>query len=350
MATLGASTISLIDAMRSTGAEGAADVAEVLNRLSPVYRNAMSVECNDGTRHKHKIRTGLPTNAWGRLYQGIPQSKSGFQMVADTTGFVEGRSSVDTRELEIAKNPALLRQQEADGQIESMKQTIESGIFYSDVVTTPEQFKGFFARYNTLSGGSNPSPASAQVIDGGGSGSNNCSIVVLTWSDASAHLIYPQGTVGGIQRTDMGVQRVLDGNGNAYYVKEEVFRAHVGLAVKDWRYNARISNINATNRDAGTVDLYGLLRKAFYSLQGVYQTALRDGSGKPNPNASAEGRTVIYMNRATLAALDALGTNGSANTALRLTQMELEGRMVMAYRGIPIEVTDALLDTEAKVS
>jgi hypothetical protein len=148
----------------------------------------------------------------------------------------------------------------------------------------------------------------------------------------------------------MGVQRVSDGNGNSYYVKEEVFRTHVGLAVKDWRFNARICNINATNRDAGTVDLYGLLRKAFYSLQGVYQTAMKSGDGKPNPNAAAEGRTVIYMNRATLAALDALGTNGSANTALRLTQTELEGRMVLSYRTIPIEITDALLDTEAKVS
>lgn len=350
MATIGASTISLIDEMRSTGAEGAADVAEVLNRLSPVYANAMSVECNNGTRHKHKIRTSLPTVTWGRLYQGIPQSKSGFAMVEDTTGFVEGRSSVDTRELEIAKNPALLRQHEADGQIEAMKQALETGIFYGDVVATPEQFKGLAARYNTLATGSSPSAASSQVINGGGSGSNNCSIWCVTWSDAATSLLYPNGTAGGIQRFDMGVQRVLDQNSNSYYVKEEVFRTHVGLAVKDWRYNARICNINATNRDAGTVDLYGLLRKMFYNLQGVYQTALRTNDGKINENAAAEGRTVLYMNRATLAALDALGTNGSANTALRLTQTELEGKPVLSYRTIPIEITDALLDTEAAVA
>ena len=350
MSTIGASALSLIDAMRSVGEEGKADVAEVLNRLSPVYRNAMSVECNNGTRHKHKIRTSLPTVTWGRLYQGIPQSKSGFAMVEDTTGFVEGRGTVDTRELEINPNPALLRQQEADGQIESMKQTLETGIFYGDVVTTPDQFKGLAARYNTLASGSSPTVASAQVINGGGSGSNNCSIWCVTWSDAATTLLYPKGTAGGINREDMGRQRVLDANGNSYYVMEEVFRAHVGLAVKDWRYNARICNINATNRDAGTVDLYGLLRKMFYALQGVYQTALLASDGKPNPNASAEGRTVIYMNRATLAALDALGTNGSANTALRLTNMELEGRMVLAYRGIPIEISDALLDTESAVS
>jgi hypothetical protein len=344
--------ISLIDQMRGTGPEGAANaqVAEVMNRLSPVYRNAMSVECNNGTRHRHKIRTSLPSSTWGRLYQGIPQSKSGYAMVEDTTGFVESRSSVDTRELAIATNPALLRQLEADGQIEAMTQTLESTIFYGDVITTPEQFKGLAARYNTLATGSSPSAASSQVINGGGNGSNNCSIWVVTWSDTATTLLYPKGTSGGIQREDKGEQRVLDANGNAYYVKEEIFRAHCGLAVKDWRYNARICNINATNRDAGTVDLYALLRKAFYSLQGVYQTALRTQDGKLNPNASAEGRTVIYMNRATMAALDALGTNGSQYGALRLSTMELEGRMVPAYRSIPIEVTDALLDTEAAVS
>ena len=176
MATIGASTISLIDMMRSAGEQTTADVAEVMNRLSPVYRNAMHVPCNNGTRHRHKIRTSLPTVTWGRLYQGIPQSKSGFAMVEDTTGFVEGRSSVDTRELDINPNPALVRQQEADGQIEAMTQTLETGIFYGDVVTTPEQFKGVAARYNTLASGSSPSAASAQVVDGGGTGSNNCSI------------------------------------------------------------------------------------------------------------------------------------------------------------------------------
>jgi hypothetical protein len=55
------------------------------------------------------------------------------------------------------------------------------------------------------------------------------------------------------------------------------------------------------------------------------------------------------MNRDVLQALDALGTN-SGNAALMLKPDELEGRTVMTYRGIPIEVTDALLSTEAVVS
>jgi hypothetical protein len=76
---------------------------------------------------------------------------------------------------------------------------------------------------------------------------------------------------------------------------------------------------------------------------------MKGADGTFNANASIEGRTVIYMNRDVLQALDALGTN-SGNAALMLKPDELEGRTVMTYRGIPIEVTDALLSTEAVVS
>src|SRR5690349_19324144 len=136
MATLGSSYLSLIDAMRAAN-DPNAEVVEVLNRLSPVFRNGFTVECNQGTQHLHSIRTGLPSVTWGRLYQGIPQSKTGRAAVTDTTGFVEGLSSVDTRLLDISKNPAALRMQEGEGFMEAMTQEAETGIFYHDILTTP---------------------------------------------------------------------------------------------------------------------------------------------------------------------------------------------------------------------
>jgi hypothetical protein len=347
MATIGNSYLSLIDAFRAGGDNESAEIAEVLNRLSPVYRNAFTVEANSGTLHKHSIRTGLPSVTWGRLYQGIPQSKSTRAQVTDSTGFVEGLSTVDERLLDISQNAAALRLSEGETFLESITQEVETGIFYHDVVTTPEKFKGLAARYNATTGAT-ATNAAAQVIKAGGSGSDNTSIWFVTWSEKATHLIHPQGTKAGIQRQDMGRQRVLDGSGNPYYVKEELFRLHVGLAVRDWRYNARIANIDVSDVQAGSVDLYKYMRAAFYKLQGVYATAMRDGSGRLNENASVEGRTVIYMNRTMLEALDATGTNAS-NGALLLKPMELEGRVVQSYRGIPIEVTDALLNTESVV-
>lgn len=345
MATIGASYLNLIDMFRAGGDAATAEVVEVLNRLSPVVRNAFTVEANRGTTHIHSIRTGLPAVTWGRLYQGIPQSKSGRASVTDTTGFVEGLSTVDTRLLDISPNAAAVRMSEGEAFLESLVQEAESGFFYHDVLTTPEKFKGLAARYNA-SGGSG---AGNQIVKAGGAGSDNTSIWFVTHGEKATHLIHPKGTKAGIQREDKGEQRVTDSDGNAYYVKEELFRWHLGVAVRDWRYNARVANIDVSDMVAGSVDLYKFMRQAFYKLQGVYATSMRSAGGKLNENASVEGRTVIYMNRGTLEALDATGTN-SSNAALQLKPMELEGRMVQSYRGIPIEVTDALLNTEAAVA
>jgi hypothetical protein len=345
MATIGNSYLSLIDMFRNGGDTATAEVAEVLNRLSPVARNAFTVEANKGTQHQHSIRTGLPAVTWGRLYQGIPQSKSTRANVIDTTGFVEGLSTVDVRLLEISPNPAATRMAEAESFLESLRQEVESQFFYGDVATTPEKFKGMAARYNATGGGG----AGNQIVKAGGSGSDNTSVWFVTHSENATHLIHPKGTKMGIDRQDKGEQRVYDANNNPYYVKEELFRWHIGVAVRDWRYNARIANIDVSDLIAGSVDIYKFMRSAFYKLQGVYATALKNGDGSINGNASVEGRTVIYMNRTVLEALDATGTN-SSNGALMLKPMELEGRVVQSYRSIPIEVTDALLNTESVVS
>lgn len=341
MATIGNTYLSLIDYFRNGGDETIATVVEMLHENSAAVKDAVVTECNKGAVHQHTIRTGLPEVSWGRLYKGIAQSKSGKAQVQDATGFVEGLSSVDTRLLELAgEKGAALRLDEASAFIESMTQEVETGIFYHDADTAPEKFTGLAARYNALSGAA----ISRNVRSAGGSGSDNTSIWFVTWGDNATTLLHPKNTKAGLTREDMGRQRVLDASNNPYFVEEELFRWHVGLAVRDWRYNARICNIDVSNMQAGSVDLYKFMREAYHRLHRVRATSdMRD------PNASRTGRTVIYCNSDVYEALDALQVNTS-NTALRLTPRELEGQEVMTYRGIPIRRTDALLNTEAAVA
>lgn len=340
MATIGNTFLSLIDLYKGTGGTNAqiGEVIEVLRQLNPLMEDAVTAEANMGTYHRHTIRTGLPTVTWGMLYQGIPQSKSSTQQVDDTTGFVEGLSTVDTRLLDISPNPAAVRLSEGRAYLEAMAQEVQRGFFYHDTVTTPEKFRGLAARYNKLGGGG----AGNQIINAGGVGSDNTSIWFVTHGDAYTTLIHPKGTQAGVTREDKGEQRTVDGNGNVYYVKEELFRQHVGVAVRDWRFNARIANIDVSDVQAGTVDLYKFMRKASYKLQ-------NRRTAKMNGDVAAQGRTVIYMNRDMIEALDALGTN-SGNGALMIRPMELEGKEVMSYRGLPIRETDALINAEALVS
>ena len=339
MATIGNSYIGIIDMLKGAGGTDAqiGEVVEALRTLNPLMEDAVTAEANMGTFHRHTIRTGLPDVAWGRLYQGIPQSKSTTQQVDDTTGFVEGLSTVDTRLLEISPNPAAVRMSEGRAFLESMAQEVQRGFFYHDTATAPEKFKGLSARYAKLGGGG----AGNQIVDAGGVGSDNTSIWFVTWGDPYTTLIHPKGTKAGIVREDKGEQRVTDSTG-VYYVKEELFRQHVGTAVRDWRYNSAVRNIDYSDVVAGTVDLYKFMRKAYYKLQG------RRSAKMPN-DVAAQGRTVIYMNRDMLEALDALGTN-SSNPALKLDRMELQGQEVTTYRGLPIRETDALINAEARVT
>lgn len=339
MATIGNSFLNLID-MISSEDEQMAKVIEMLHRLSPFVQDAIATPCNSGTSHMHSIRTGLPAVVWGRIYQGIPQSKSARAQVKDTTGFVEGLSTVDKRLLDISPNAAATRLAEAKSFLESLTQAAETAAFYANSNINPEQPMGLATRYSKLSGGQ----ASSQVISAGGSGSDNTSAWFVTHAEDATTLIYPQGTKAGITREDKGEQRVTDTNGNAYYVMEELFRWHFGVAVRDWRTNARVCNIDVSDLQAGTVDIYKFLRKAYHKLHQV-----RFAQDMKDPNAASIGRTVLYVNSDLYEAMDAMQTS-TTNTALRLTPMDLEGREVMTYRGIPIRKTDALLNTETVVS
>ena len=331
MATLGNSFVDLIDIYKQQDGRGSfVPVIEMLMEMNPILEDAIAVECNKGSTHLHTVRTGLPSVAWGKLYQGIPNSKGRTAQVEDTTGFVEGLSTVDKRLLELSTNEGAVRLSEAQAFLESMAQEVATKMFYGDTASDPEEFMGLAPRFNSLSASNGN-----QIIDAGGTGSDNTSIWFVTWGDNQCNLLYPKGTSAGVQREDMGDQRVLDGSGNAYYAKEEKFSWHVGMAVKDWRYVSRIANVDVSLMEAGSVALYDFMRKAYYQLQN---------------RRVAGGKIAIYCNRDVLEALDALATNaGASDNFVRLKPMEIEGKEVMTYRGIPIREVDALLNNEAQV-
>jgi len=332
MAIIGNTYFDLIDMYRlDDGQGGIAEVIEMLAEMNPILDDAIAVECNSGAKHKHTVRGGLPAVTWGQLYKGIPNDKSHTVQVEDTTGFVEGRSTVDIRVLELSNGKeGAIRLSEASAYLEAMNQEIATKLFYGNTVSDPEEFMGFGPRFNSLSAANGN-----QIIDAGGVGADNTSVWFVTWGDRQCQMLYPAGTQAGVKREDHGKQRVLDAAGNAYYAMEETFTWHAGLAVKDWRYVARVANIDVSLMDAGSVDLYKFMRKAYYKLQ------TRRVPG---------GKQCIYCNRDVLEALDALGTNaGASDNFTRLKVKEIQGEEVMTYRGIPIRETDAILNTEARI-
>lgn len=341
MAIIGQTFPQLIDAHK---ASQPGQVIELLAQDNPVLDDAIARQCNMGATERTMIRTGLPSTTWGRLYKGVPQSKATMQQVDDTTGFLEARSAIDTRLLALAKDPAKQRLVDSAPFFEAMNQEMAAGIFYHDIATTPERFKGLGARYDAYYTGVKtgaPKKADAQVVDGGGRGSDNTSIWFVTWGDHATSLIYPEGTTAGVKMMDKGEEPVLDADGNTYYAKVATYEWHIGVTVKDWRYNARIANIDVSDMLAGNVDLWALLREGYYRLK----SRRRDGMAS---------RIAIYMNTDVMQVLDAQSTDRALTTArnntVSLGHAEVEGKEVRTYRGIPIRETDALLNTEAALS
>jgi len=332
MATLGASFVDLIDIYKQQDGHGNfTPVIEMLTEMNPMLDDAIAVECNKGTTHLHTVRSGLPAVTWGKLYQGIPNGKGKTSQVEDTTGFVEGLSTIDTRLLELSTNEGAVRLSEAQSYLEAMSNEVASKMIYGNSASDPEEFMGLAPRFNSLSAANGN-----QIINAGGTGSDNTSIWFVTWGDNQCNMLYPKGTMAGVQRKDMGEQRVTDSSGDAYYAKEEKFTWHVGIAVRDWRYVARIANIDVSLMQGGSVALYTFMRKAFYKLQN---------------RRVAGGKIAIYCNRDVLEALDALASNaGASDNFIRLKTTEVEGKEVMTYRGIPIRETDAIINTEAVVA
>ena len=331
MAVIGSSYVDLVDLYKQQDGKGQyVEIIEMLKEMNPMLEDAIAVECNKGTTHLHTVRSGLPDVSWGRLYQGIPNGKGRTAQVEDTTGFAEGLSTVDTRLLQLSTNEGAVRLSEAQAHLEAISQEVQSKMIYGNTASDPEEFMGLAPRFNSLSAANGN-----QIIDAGGTGSDNTSVWFVTWGDNQCNLLYPKGTMAGVQREDMGEQRVTDANNNAYYAKEEKFSWHVGLAVKDWRYVSRVANIDVSDMNAGSVQLYDFMRKAYWKLQN---------------RRVAGGNMAIYCNRDVLEALDALATNaGASDSFVRLSRTEIEGQEVLSYRGIPLRETDAILNTEARV-
>lgn len=333
MATIGNTYIGLIDQYKQTGPDGqiTSDIIEMLQQSNPILTDAVTIECNDGTSNKATVRTGIPDGTWRDLYGYVQPSKTTNKQITDTTGMLENWSSVDPDLVKLAgTNGNQIRLNEASGILDGMANQVAEAMFYGNEAGNASEFTGLSPRFNDLS-----AENGSQIIDAGGTGTDNASIWMVVWGVNTVHALYPRGTMAGVERKDLGEIVETNDQGAKRLMLSEQFKWHIGLTVKDWRYVARIANIDVSEMQAGNVDLYAFLRKAYYKLK------QREIPG---------GRAAIYVNSDVMEALDALATNaGTTDNFVRLTPTEVEGQQIMTYRGIPIREVDALINTEARV-
>lgn len=341
MAELNVKNPGLVDILTRTNAGGdIAQIIELAEKSNPIMRDAVYTECNDGTKHQHVIRTGIPEPAWRRYNSGVKQGKTTTAKVVDTTGMAEEFSVVDKALADMNGNAAAYRASEMSGLVEGFNQFMARNMVYGSIATTPDGFMGLDVRYN------DPGVASGrQLINGGGSGSDNTSIWFVTWGPRATTLLYPKGSAAGLSRQDMGVQLwdAQDGSGK-FKAYVDHLKWDMGLSVGDWRGNARIANIDvsALTKDAATgADLLDLLIDA----EEMIDTSSRVGIDS-NGNL-VEGKTVIYVGRTVAKFLRKQALN---KKNVNLTVEEVAGERVTMWGDMPVRRLDAITDTESAIT
>lgn len=322
-----------------------AAIVELLSQNNEILEDMMWIEGNLPTGHKTTVRTGLPSATWRLLNYGVELSKSTTAPIIDTCGNLEAESQIDVDLARLNGNTAEFRLSESRAFIESMSQTMASTIVYGSTAVNPERFTGLAPRYNTVS------TATAQtannVIDAGGTGSDNTSIWIVNWGPETMHGIFPKGSTAGLIHQDKGEHRVYDSANRPYWALVDHYKWECGLTVRDWRYAVRIANIDVSDLNGGSAaNLINLLVRAFYRLPTAAQSASPIQTSDAPSIVGPMGRTVIYCNRTVRTYLDLQAMN---KTNVLLQMMEWNGKPITMFRGIPIRNVDAILNTEARV-
>lgn len=310
-------------------------IVELLSQTNEVLDDMLWAEGNLPTGHRTNVRTGLPEVAWRLLNQGVVPSKSTTAQIDEACGMMEAWSEVDCDLAKLNGNTSEFRLSEAQAFIEAMNQEMASTIFYGNSSVAPEEFTGFSPRYSTVD--ENLAENAKNVLNAGGTGTDNMSIWLVCWGTNTVHGIFPKGSKAGLEHFDHGEQTIqgqVEIGTSRMRAYQDQWKWKCGLALKDWRYVVRIANIDTSDlvENAGSqADLINLMIKAMHKL--------------PSLNM---GKCAFYMNRTAIQMLDIQRRDDVAAAGMKYE--EVDGKLVPHFRNIPIRKVDALLTTEEAVA
>lgn len=327
MGVLATTNPTLADLASRMDADGGIDtIVEILNQTNEILDDMTFIEANGTTHHKTTVRSGLPEATWRKLNYGVQPTKAKTVQVADSLGMLEAYAEVDKSLADLNNNAPSFRLSEDMAHIEGMNQTMSETLFYGDTAVDQAKFTGLVPRYSDKD-----AENGKNIINAGGSSTDNTSIWLIVWGPNTMHGIYPKGSKAGLSKEDKGQVTLEDADGGRFEGYRTHYKWHAGFTLRDWRYAVRIANISVAALEGSTPpDLMGLMVEALHKIPSLKM-----------------GRAAFYMNRTVLTHLDkqSMSANG-----LALKTQELEGKFWTSFRGIPLRTTDAIINTEDAVS
>ena len=339
MATLSNSNLTLADWAKRSDPDGRVPiVAELLSQTNEILDDCVFKEGNLPTGERVIIRTGLPSVYFRALNQGIPGSKSTTAQVDEACAILEARSEVDKDLAMLNGNTAQFRLSEDTAFLEAMNQTQAETMFYGNPGTDPKKFLGLAPRYGDLSADN-----AVNILDAGGSGSDNASVYLVVWGDQTVYCPFPKGSKAGLMHEDLGEQTVYNSDGTRLQAFATRYQWKNGLVVKDWRYVVRICNIDIS-------DLVGVTgTQATTAATALVKQMARATYRIPNMGM---GRAAFYMNRTVHSGLSIAAMDKSQNVLeieKGLTQFG-QAKSYLSFLGTPIRQVDTLINSEARVT
>lgn len=330
MATIGGDAVTLIDVAKRLDPDGSVpDIAELLTQNNEILLDIPWYEGNLPTGHRVTQRTGLPAAYYRKMNAGIPKSKSTTAQIDEAFGELTALSEIDKSIADLNGNTTAFRLSESRPFIEAMNQTFCTKLFYGNVAANGEEIQGLAPRFSSLSAANG-----VNIIDAGGTGSNNTSLWLVGWSDHTVWGGFPKGSKAGIQFTPGdGDDWAFDAANNRFRAYIDDYKWHNGLVMKDWRFVVRIANIDVTaltKNAASGADLLDLVAQAverIHSLTGV------------TPRFYGNRTLSSFFRRQTV--------NKVANSTLAWG--DVAGKRILMLEEVPFRRVDALLNTEARV-
>lgn len=337
MATIGGSLKTLNDWAKEVDPDGnTAQIIEILDQSNEVLREMLWKEGNLPTGEQTSIRTGLPTSFWRQINVGTPNSKATSAQITEGVGILTARSQIDKDEAMLNGNTNSYRFNENVAHMEGMSQEMASTLFYGSAAN-PEEFVGFSNRYNDL-GAVN----GQNILDAGGTGSDNSSIWFVGWGPRAVFGVFPKGSNAGLQHEDLGLGDAFDSNNNRFRAYMDDYSWKAGLVLKDHRYAVRIANIDIPDLTGQTGSQAPTAATAIIKLMSRSIDRLPTLTGV---------NTSFYCNRTVLSNLRVAALDKSNSAVTIEPALDQFGKTIftMSFLGHPVRVTDALTEAEARV-
>ena len=337
MATLSNTHLTMLDWAKRLDPDGnTADIVEMLSQTNSVITDMLMKEGNLPTGEQVTIRTGLPTAFYRMINQGTPDSKSTTAQIVENAAILTARSQVDVDEADLNGNTNEYRMSEGMAFIEAMGQAQATTFIYGSAAN-PEEYVGLANRYNDLG-----APNGDNIIDAGGTSSDNASIWLVGWGERTTFGVYPKGSIAGLSHEDLGVQDAFDASNNRFRAYMDEYKWKNGLVVKDWRYNVRIANVDISDLVAQTGTQLASAATAIIKLMS------RSIDHLPNTTSV---NPVFYVNRTVASHLRiaALDKSNSAVTVQEALNQFGETIHETRFLGIPVRLVDVLTNAEARV-